>query len=130
MPVICDFTVIHGTHEGVTIGDSGFKPTWETTFHTGGRRSTGHAFITFMIRGFTVASEPLPVKVNNQFAGHIFPYVGADRSYWFNQTLNLSGALLRDGDNELEVPAALNPSGPGFDDFVLRNVFCFFQQSA
>ena len=131
MSVLCDFEVIHGTSEGVQIGDGGFNPVWEPTFNTGGRRSTGHALITFMVKGLTVATEPLAVKVNNDFAGHIFPYVGADADHWFSQTINISGALLNNGDNELEAPAAINPSGIGstYDDYFLRNVFCFFQQS-
>jgi hypothetical protein len=131
MPVLCDFTIIHGTLQGVQIGDGGFKPVWETPFNTGGRRSTGHAFITFLIRGLTFATEPLPIRINNEFAGHIFPYVGADPNYWFSQTINISGALLNDGNNEFEVPAAINPSANGgtYDDYFLRNIFCFFQQS-
>jgi hypothetical protein len=128
MTVLCDFVIIHGVSGGVQIGDDGFKPTWETSFNTGGR--TGSAFITFMIKGLTVATEPPVVKVNNKFAGHIFPYVGANPNHWFSQTINIT-SLLNDGDNELEVPVAINPSEAGgtFDDYVLRNVFCFFQQS-
>lgn len=131
MTVLCDLEVIHGTFQGVQIGDDGFNPVWEESFNTGGRLSSGHAFITFMIKGLTVATEPLAVKVNNKFAGHIFPYVGANPNHWFSQTINISGALLNNGDNEFEVPAAINPSGTGgtYDDFFLRNVFCFFQQS-
>ena len=130
MAVLCDFEVIHGTSEGVQIGDGGINPVLELSFNTGGRRSSGHAFITFMIKGLTFATEPLAVKVNNQLAGHIFPYVGANPDHWFSQTINISGALLNSGDNEFEVPAAVNPSRTGgtFDDYFLRNVFCFFQQ--
>jgi hypothetical protein len=129
MAVLCDFTVIHGVQHGIVIGDSGHHPIFETTFNTGGRRAQGHAFITFMVKGLTAATQSPQVRINNQFAGHIFPYVGASRDHWFTQTLNISGALLNDGNNEFEVHAAINPLGTDtFDDFVLKNIFCFFQQ--
>lgn len=131
MPRVCDVEVVHGVQNGVLIGDSGIKPIWEITFHTGGRKSTGHAFLMFMVRGLTGEGPGARVEVNEQFVGHILRSPGADTRHWFTQTINLSGAVLRDGANELEVHAAANTSGNDqFDDFRLKNVFCFFQQDA
>ena len=131
MPVVSDIEVIHGVSSGVLIGDSGIKPIWEIDFNTGGRRSTGHAFLMFMVRGLTGEGPGARVEVNEQFVGNIERHTGASPSHWFMQTINISGAVLNDGNNELEVHAAVNTSGNDqFDDFRLKNVFCYFQQSA
>ncbi|MEZ4700117.1 MAG: hypothetical protein R2834_07285 [Rhodothermales bacterium] len=131
MPVVSDFTIIHGVGTGLVIGDSGHHPIFETQFNTGGRRSTGHAIITFMVRGLTAATQGPQIKINNKFAGRVEPARGADPGHWFTQTINISGALLNDGSNEFEVHAAPNPLGTDtYDDFVLKNIICHFQQEA
>ena len=131
MPVVADFEVVHGVIDGVLIGDSGVKPIWEQTFNTGGRRSTGHAYLIFMVRGLTSTGPGARVEVNEHFVGNIERHVGADPNHWFMQTINISGAVLNDGNNELEIHAAVNEThNDQFDDFRIKNIFCHFQQSA
>jgi hypothetical protein len=85
-----------------------------------------------MVRGLT-GSNGAEVRLNNQFVGRIAPYSGADERHWYMQMMNISGGPLLDGGNELQVNAApnANPS-PGnlYDDFQLRYILCFFQQSS
>ena len=132
MPVVCDFQWVNGVGTGIAIGDDGQKPIWEADFHTGGRHKNGHAVLVFMVRGLTGGS-PAVVRVNNQFAGQIEAYPGANPSHWYMQMINISGGPLKNGVNELQIEAAA-PANPGpnnqFDDFQVKNVLCFFQQEA
>ncbi len=129
MPVVSDFTIIHGVNTGITMGDRGFHPIFETTFNTGGRHGVGHAFITFMIRGLTVATHAPLIRINNVDVGRILPYTGANSQHWFTQTINITGAMLNNGNNEFEVHAAPSERALGtYDDYVLKNIMCFFQQ--
>lgn len=131
MPVVADFEVIHGVSSGVLIGDSGIKPIFEQSFNTGGRRSTGHAYLIFMVSGLTGTGPGARVEVNEHFVGHIERHTGGDLSHWYTQMINISGSVLNDGNNELEVHAAVNETNNDqFDDFRLKNIFCHFQQSA
>jgi hypothetical protein len=132
MPVLCDFQVIRGDN-AVKIGDG--SPEWETTFNTGGRRSSGHAFLMFNVKGLTHTNDSVPVRVNNTEVGRIYPYGGEGETAnrWYTQLINIGGGVLRDGNNEIEIPAVSWPgAGPGnlYDDFFLKDVICFFQQSA
>jgi homoserine acetyltransferase len=132
MPVVCDFQWVNGVGTGIHIGDGGHKPVWEANFHTGGRHKNGHAVLVFMVRGLT-GEHSATVKVNNQFAGRIEPYTGADPAHWFVQMINISGGPLISGVNELQIDGAppTNPApGNQFDDFQVKNVLCFFQQEA
>lgn len=131
MPVISDFQVIHGVNNGVLIGDAGIKPVFEINFNTGGRRRTGHAYLIFMVRGLTSTGPGATVQVNEHTVGTIERHTGGDPNHWYMQTINISGAALKDGNNELEVHAAVNETHEDqFDDFRLKNIFCHFQQSA
>jgi hypothetical protein len=137
MPVVSDFIEIVGDG-AVTIGDG--LPVWEANFNTGGRRSDATAFLIFNVRGLTYASSNVEVKVNNQSIGYLHRYGGlsdADRNetakHWYTQMISLAGTTLNDGNNEIQI-AAVKYSGATatdtFDDFSLKNVFCFFHQEA
>jgi hypothetical protein len=127
--VLCDIQIVHGVGTGVTIGDS--QPVWEQDFSAGGRLKNGNAVLVFMVRGLT-GSNGAEVRLNNNFVGRIDPYPGADSRHWFMQMINITGGPLLDGNNELQVNGAphSNPSpGDIYEDFQLKNVVCYFQQS-
>jgi hypothetical protein len=137
MPVVSDFIEIVGDSP-VTIGDA--LHVWEANFNTGGRQSGTTAFLIFNVRGLTYASSNVEVKVNNKSIGSIHRYGGlsdADRDetakHWYTQMISLAGTTLNDGDNEIEIAAVKYPgtsAADTFDDFALKNVFCFFHQAA
>ena len=132
MPVVADFTLIQGDNP-VTIGDG--MPVWETTFNTGGRESNSPAFLIFNVRGLTHTNVNVNVKINNQVVGQIGRYPGQDQtaSYWFTQMIAVSGSTLNNGNNELQIDAVGWPGATNankFDDFDLKDVVCFFHQSA
>jgi hypothetical protein len=117
MTVLCDFTEIVGdTPQVIT------PAVFERNFRTGGRTSGQTAFLLFNVRGLTNAS--VLVQVNNQVVGAIFPYPGSNTSYWYTQMIALNGSQLRDGDNEIQIEAV------GSDSFEIKNMVCFFHQSA
>jgi len=131
MPIVADFQIIHGVTTGVLIGDSGIKPVWEQNFNTGGRHANGHAYLIFMVRGLTGTGPGARVEVNDQFVGNIERHTGGDLNHWFMQTINISGGVLVNGNNELEIHAAINEThNDQFDDFRIKNIFCHFQQGA
>jgi hypothetical protein len=132
MAIVCDCTWINGVGTGIHIGDDGEKPIWEANFGAGGRHKNGNAVLVFMVRGLT-GENGAQVFVNNEPAGRIEPYPGADPRHWFLQTINVTGGAIRDGNNEFQVNAApaTNPGdGNSYDDFQIKNIFCIFQQSA
>ena len=137
MPVVCDFTQIVGDTP-VTIGDA--QPVWEATFNSGGRYAAGTAFLIFNVRGLTFTTVNVNVKVNNQVVGQIFRYGGLNNAektdnanYWYTQMIAISGSTLKDGNNEIQIEAVGFPGSTNankFDDFQLKDVICFFHQSA
>jgi hypothetical protein len=131
MPVLCDFVVIQGDSNKV-LGDSG-DVLWEKTFNTGGRSSGGGAILMLMVKGLTSTKSNVPVKINNIDVGYIFHYNGANSGHWFTQIINIGANILKDGNNELQIGAVSWPGAkPGdlYDDFYIRDVICFFQQSS
>lgn len=137
MPVLCDFTQIVGDAP-VNIGDA--LPVWEKNFNTGGRHRDGTAFIIFNIRGLTYADANIDVKINNRSIGRIYPYPclnDADRNnvarHWYTQMIAMNGSELNNGDNEIQINAvgfAGSNNANRFDDFEIKDVMCFFHQSA
>jgi len=141
MPVLCDFIQIVGDAP-VTIGDS--LPVWEANFDTGGRKSGSDIFSTalliFNVRGLTHTNLDVNVKINNVVVGKIYRYGGlneAERNdtanYWYTQMIAMTGSQLKDGVNEIQIEAVGFPGATPtnkFDDFQLKNVVCFFHQSA
>jgi len=140
MPVVCDFIQIVGDAP-VTIGDA--LPVWEANFNTGGRKAGtdigSTAFLIFNVRGLTHTNLDVNVKINNVVVGKIYRYGGlneAERTdtaqYWYTQMVALTGSQLKDGNNEIQIEAVTFPGGGknNFDDFQLKNVICFFHQSA
>jgi hypothetical protein len=129
MPVVADFTVIQG--DAVRrIGDG--ATLWEKQFPTGGRYVPGGAILMLMVKGLTVATKPVDVKINNRSVGRIYPYRGADPNHWFTQIINIGSGILNHPYNELQIQAVDYVGGgdDNFDDFYLRDVVCFFNQEA
>jgi hypothetical protein len=137
MPIVSDFTVIQGD-QSRRLGDG--ATLWEKNFNTGGRRSSGQAILMLMVKGLTYATEGVDVKINNRSVGKIFPYRwptqelrNADAAHWYTQIINVGGSNLNNGSNELQLQAIGFPEATGtnqFDDFSVRDVVCFFNQSA
>jgi len=137
MPVHCEFTQIVGD-DPVVIGDS--KPVWEANFDTEGRKSSGSAFLVFNVRGLALADADVKVKVNNQLVGKIFRHgsFGAcaqsgNAEYWHTQMITLSGSMLKDGANEIQIEAigvVGEKKAASRDDFELKDLMCFFHQAA
>ena len=137
MPVVCDFVQIVGDGP-VTIGDS--NHVWEKPFNTGGRNTSYTALLIFNIRGLTYATDAVDVKINNRVVGQIAPYRGlsnAERDntakHWYTQMIAMNGSELNSGDNEIQIEAVGYPEATGsnkFDDFQIKNMVCFFHQSA
>ncbi len=137
MPVVCDFTQIIGDSP-VTIGDP--RLVWEKTFNTGGRNSGSSGFFIFNVRGLTYANVDVKVKLNNKVVGNISRYGGlndADRNenakYWYTQMVAFNGSDLKNGNNEIQIEAVGFPgstSSNKFDDFQVKDMMCFFHQSA
>jgi len=137
MTVLCDFIEIVGDSP-VSIGDA--LPVWEKTFNTGGRNSSATAFLIFNVRGLTFAQTNVNVKVNNVIVGSITPYGGLNKTekddvakYYYTQMISLSGSQLNSGDNEIQIEAIGFPestSSNKFDDFDVKNMMCFFHQTA
>lgn len=131
MVVLCDFVVIQGDSNKV-LGDTG-DALWEKSFDTGGRQSGGAAILMLMVKGLTSTNSNVPVKINNINVGEIFHYNGANSKHWFTQIINIGSGVLKDGNNELQIGAVSFPganSGDLYDDFYIRDVICFFQQSS
>lgn len=131
MPVLCDFVVIQGD-DNVVLGDGGVV-LWEKNFNTGGRHSGGAAILMLMVSGLTETTSNVPVKINNKTVGNIYNYNGAKSGHWFTQIINIGTTVLKDGNNEIQIGAVSWPgaeSGNLYDDFAIRDVICFFQQSS
>ncbi|MEA5574351.1 hypothetical protein [Calothrix sp. UHCC 0171] len=137
MTVLCDFTQIIGDTP-VTIGDP--KPVWEQTFNTGGRESGSTGFLIFNVRGLTYTNVDVNVKLNNRVIGKIARYGGlndADKNenakYWYTQMVAFNGSDLNNGNNEVQIEAVGFPGSTDtnrFDDFEIKDMMCFFHQSA
>ena len=52
MPVVCDFVMIQGDAT-VNIGDSSNRTGWKKPFNTGGRVSSGAAFLMLNVQNLT-----------------------------------------------------------------------------
>ena len=129
MAILGDFVVIQGDVVR-KIGDG--APLWERNFNTKGRRYYGHAILTLMVKGLTVATSDVDVKINNRKVGVIHRYSGAHQQHWFTQIINIQGRYLSRRTNEIQIAAAPWPgarAGDLYDDFFIKDVVCFFQQS-
>lgn len=118
--VVCDFIQIVGDGP-VTIGAN----VTELPFSTGGRVSgndvASTALLLFNLKGLTTAT--IPVKVNNVVVGNIYPYAGANANHWYTQMVALTGTQLVNGTNEIQLES-------NSDSFQIKNMVCFFHQSA
>ena len=132
MPVLCDFTLIRD-NDAVTIGDA--DDTWQATFNTGGRESGSPAFLIFNVRGLTATNVNVVVEINDEEVGQIRRYGGDGdiNNNWYTQMIAFSGSTLNNGNNEIKIQAVSWPGaeeGDLYDDFQLKDVVCFFHQSA
>ena len=130
MTVVCDIQVIQGDNTR-KIGDGAVI--WEKSFNTGGRYSGGKAILMFMVAGLTATNSDVNIKINNTVVGKIEHYNGADNRHWFTQIVNIGGGILHNGNNELQIEAVSWPGATAenlYDDFLLKDVVCIFQQSA
>ena len=118
--VVCDFIQIVGDDpEDIS------ATVWEKKFKTGGRSSGGGvattALLLFNLRGLTSAN--IPVKINNAPVGTIYHYANANVDHWYTQMVALHGYQLNDGENEIQLES-------NTDSFQIKNMVCFFHQSA
>lgn len=132
MPFVSDFVMIKGD-EPIRIGDG--RDLWEAPFNTGGRSADHHAFLIFNVKGLTHTNLDVRVRVNGIEVGKIYHYGGRSETaeYWFTQMIAMQGQTLNDGDNEIEIRAVSWPGATAdnlYDDFYLKDVFCFFHQFA
>lgn len=114
--VVSDFVFILGDKPTtITVTERDFK------FNTGGRRvaddASGTAFVILSVRAL---KREVPVKVNDKNIGSITAY--ADQNGWYTQIIGMSGSVLKDGDNVLELEAH-----PG-DNYQVKDAICFFHQ--
>ncbi|MBD2441010.1 polysaccharide lyase family protein [Nostoc sp. FACHB-110] len=124
--------------EEITIGDD--RLVWERRFNTPSRKSNRTAFLIFNIRGLTDTESEVKVKINNETIGTITPYPGLSeaskqqiKKHWYTQMIGIPGKVLKDGENEIQIEAVGFPGANNsnkFDDFVIKNVICFFHQNA
>lgn len=131
---ISNFMILRGD-QSVRIGDG--NPVWERSFDIRSFEMPGSifsAFLTYMVKGLTVATSNPEIKINNESVGRIQRMQGADRNHWYTQTVTISTSAissvqLHQGDNEIEIRAVSWPgatAGDLYDDFFLRNVILHF----
>ncbi|MEO0867342.1 MAG: hypothetical protein AAFY17_02615, partial [Cyanobacteria bacterium J06642_11] len=89
----------------------------------------------------TATRQSAEVKINDRSVGRIYPYYPSDFSerntaiaqHWHTQMINIGSGVLRDGQNTIEIePVSWENATRNdiYDDFKLKDVICFFQQSA
>ncbi len=134
---VSDFVIIRGDSSR-RIGDT--NRIWEQNFRVP-EQPTGltitHSFLTYMVKGLTVATTNPEIRINNTVVGEIQRARGANRNHWFTQTVTIARGStfpfpLRKGANELEIRAVTFPGTGGndlFDDFFLRNVIVHYNYS-
>jgi hypothetical protein len=146
MPVLCDFTLIVGDSP-ITIGDT--DRVWEHTFNTGGRRASSPGFLIFNVSHLTHSNHDVVVSINGTQIGVIHNYrpggTGIDMTninqpekwrqanHWYTQMIAFSGDQINDGNNRIQIQAVQFPertSSNQFDEFQIKDMFCFFHQEA
>ena len=145
MPVLCDFTVIQDGE--VQIGDNSNHPNvveegpgspfgegspmFRKNFSTAGRRDT-QALLMINVRALTDNSAT--IFINDKVVKPLTPCPQGNSSQWFSQHMVLQSDLLspNDGQNVIEIKRVLETGGGGdeFDDFLVRDIVCFFHQAS
>jgi hypothetical protein len=137
MPVNSNFTqIINDTP--VTLGDA--NTLLEKRFRTPGFSKNGAAFLILNVRSLTSAGS-VAVSINNTIVGHIDPYPELDSanrknagSHWHTQMIAFGGGTLRSGDNEFQIQAVERTvgerAGDSRDNYVIKNVNCFYHQES
>lgn len=145
MPNLCDFTQVVGDRP-VNIGDR--EPLFERTFGTGGRQRSP-AFLIFNVRHLTHSDLNVPVSINGHEVGFIHNYrpggPDIDRTdgsqpekyrqidHWYTQMIAFPGSQLDRGENTIQIQATQFPENSArnkYDDFQIKDMFCFFHQGA
>ena len=129
MAILSDFVRIVGDNR-ITIGDNSNSSGFTTNFRTAGRISNRAAFISFMVRGMTLATEDAEVFVNDQQVGRLENNNGGRVNAWQTQSISFAGSVLNDGENTLRVDTVPSSTGGNFDDFTISNVICHFHQDS
>jgi hypothetical protein len=146
MPVASKFVLIVGDSP-IVIGDS--NQVWESNFNTSGRDADQPAFLLLNVSHLTHSEHDVVVSINGHQVGVITTYRPggydidttdinqpakwrqADHKY--TQMIGFPGDKINDGHNTIQILAVEYPEQSGgnhFDDFMLSNAYCFFQQSA
>ena len=143
--VLCDFTVIqdgnvqigdNSNHPDVTTEGEGSpfgegSPVYRKHFSTAGRRDT-QALLMINVFGLTDGSAT--VIINNKIVKSLEPCPQGNSSQWFSQHMVLQSDLLspNDGQNLIEIKRVLETGNGGgtFDDFIVRDIVCFFHQAS
>ena len=99
-------------------------------FRTGGRRSDGQAILFCEYRGLTEGE--VTVEINGRTIGTLTPISRGDE--WQTRMISFPGERLRsDHFNSIQIePRVLDRPRAGnlFDDFLIRELVCFFKQRA
>ena len=143
MTVLCDYTVIRESE--IIIGNSSDRndpdivvatdgpfrgPRFSKKFNTDGRENAQALLIS--LRGLTDNSAV--VMVNNKIVKSLTPCPSGNSGQTFSQHIVLQSSLLSPtgGNNRLEIMRVQEGAGGSdqFDDFAVRDIVCFFKQSA
>jgi hypothetical protein len=118
--------------EGSPFGEG--SPVYRKRFSTAGRRDT-QALLMINVRGLTDGSAT--VIINNKIVKSLQPCPQGNSGQWFSQHMVLQSDLLdpssKDGQNVIEIKRVLetgNGGGGQFDDFIVRDIVCFFHQAS
>ena len=131
---ISNFMILRG-NDSIRIGDG--NPAWERNIILREFELPGpifSAFLTYMVKGLTVATSNPEIRINNTLVGRIQRAEGANRNHWFTQTVTISHSAigpvqLHQGQNEFEIRAVAWPGASAddlYDDFFLRNVILHY----
>ena len=144
MTVLCDYTVIRESE--IIIGNGSdrndpdifvatngpFKgPRFSKKFNTDGRENA-QALLMVNVRGLTDSNAV--VMVNDKIVKSLTPCPQGNSGQTFSQHIVLQSSLLSPtgGNNRLEIMRVQEAGGSieQFDDFAVRDIVCFFKQSA
>jgi hypothetical protein len=145
MTVVGDFTQILGDTP-ITIGDG--NPVWQQNFDTTGREVNSPGFLIFNVGHLTHTDLDVVVSVNGNQVGVIYNYrpggAGIDTininqpeklrqaPHYYTQIIAFSGDQINNGNNTIQIQAVGFPESTAantFDDFTIKDVFCFFHQN-
>ena len=87
-----------------------------------------------MINVFGLTDGAATVIIDNKIVKSLQPCPEGNSSQWFSQHMVLQSDLLspNDGQNVIEIKRVLETGNGGgtFDDFIVRDIVCFFHQAS